>query len=113
MDNESIKIYCFVDSGYNTNIDHTSQIGMIIELIDKHNTLHFLQWSFAKCQRSTCSILVSEKYSFFNRFDSAVSLKMLFNSMGLKISLYLFTHAKSVFDTITASKRLLKTTTHE
>lgn len=35
-----------------------------------------------------------------------MSIKMLFHNMGIKIPLYVFTDAKSIFDTITASKRL-------
>lgn len=106
MDKDSLKLYCFVDIEYNTNEDHTSQLGMIIGLFDKHDTFHFIHWSSSKCQRATRSMLASETYAFSNGFDYAVSIKMLFHDMGIKIPLYVFTDSKSIFDTITASKRL-------
>lgn len=46
------------------------------------------------------------KHAFSNRFNYATSIKILFHAMGIKLTLYVFTDAKSIFDTITASKGL-------
>lgn len=69
MDKDSLKLYCFVDSGHNTNEDNTSQIGMVMGVADKYNNFHFIHWSSSKCQRSTRSMLVSEPHAFSNGFD--------------------------------------------
>ena len=103
---DTLRLFVFVDSGYNTNTDGTGQLGVFIFLADDTNKCHFLHWSSSMCPRITKSMLASETYSFSLGYDYGVSLRMLFQSMKLEIPLYVFTNCKSIFDTITASKRL-------
>lgn len=51
-------------------------------------------------------MLASKTYAISNGFDYAMSIKMLCHTSGIKTPLYVFTHAESIFDTITASKKL-------
>lgn len=51
-------------------------------------------------------MLANETYAFSLGYDYGVSLRLLFKNMGMKIPFYIFIDCKSIFDTITASKRL-------
>ena len=102
----TLKLYVIVDSGYNTNIVGTSQLGVIVFITDDRNRCHFFHWSSSKCPRITRSMLASETYAFSTGYDYGVSLRMLFKQMCIFLPLYVFTDCKSIFDTITASKRL-------
>lgn len=106
LDKDKLRLLVIVDSGYNTNNDKTSQLGTLIFIADYKKDCHFLHWSSSKCPRITSSMLASETYAFSLGSDYGVSLRMLFKSMHIEMPLYIFTDYKSIFDTITASKRL-------
>ena len=106
LDSATLKLYVIVESGYNTNIDGTSQLGVIVFITDDRNRCHFIHCSSSKFPRITRSMLASETYAFSTGYDYGVSLRMLFKQMCISLPLYVFTDCKSIFDTITASKRL-------
>lgn len=106
LDKETLRIYVFVDSGFITNADGTSQLGVIIFLADAKNNCHFLYCSPSKCSRVKRSMSACETYAFSVEYDYGVSLRYMFDSMGINIPLYIFTDAKGIFDTMNASKRL-------
>lgn len=64
LHDSSSKLYVFTDSGYNSNPEMTSQLGILISLVDKFSNFHILHWASAKCQRITRSMLSGELYSF-------------------------------------------------
>jgi len=103
---DKLRLYIFVDSGYHTNLDCTSQLRIIVFFTDYSNRCHFLHWPSAKCPRITKSMHASETYTFSAGFDYGISLRMLFKKMHIDLPLYVFTDCKSIFDTITDSKRL-------
>ena len=51
-------------------------------------------------------MIASESHAFSHGFDYGISLRLLFRQMSLHLPLYIFTDSKSIFDKITASKRL-------
>lgn len=53
-------------------------------------------------------MIAGESHAFSQGFDYGISLNLLFKNMCVHMPLYVFTDSKSVFDTITASKRLKK-----
>lgn len=56
----SPKNYCFFDSGCNKNEDHTSQLGMTIGLVDKHDSFQILRWFWSMYQCAKRSVLASK-----------------------------------------------------
>lgn len=106
MEEPSMKLYVFVDSGHNTNQDKASQLGMIACLVDRQHNCHIIHWHSTKCQRVTRSMLAGELYAFSMGYDYSMSLRMVFRQINVELPLYIFNDAKSIFDTITASERL-------
>lgn len=79
---------------------------MFIGLVDGNYICKIIYWSSKKFQRITRLILVDKVYAFSIGYDFGVSIRMLLRKMEIDVPLYLFTDSKSIFDTITASKRL-------
>lgn len=94
MDPKSIKLHVFVDKGYNTNRDNTSQRGVLICLVDANDSCQTLHWASSKCQRITRSMLAGEVYSFLLGYDYGYGLRRLLRSMKVDVPLYIFTDAK-------------------
>lgn len=59
LDNNSLRLLVFVESGCNTTADGTSQLGVVIVFADADNNCHFLHWSSTKSPRVTRSMLAS------------------------------------------------------
>lgn len=57
LDRASMKLYVFMDSGHNTNRDNTSQLGVLICLMDVDGNCHVLHCASAKYQLITRSML--------------------------------------------------------
>lgn len=104
--NRSMKLYVFVDSGHNANRDKTSHIGVFVCLVDKLKNCQVLHRSSTKCQCVTNSMLSGEVYAFSLGYDYGISIRMVFRQMKVDVPLCTYTDAKSIFDTITASKLL-------
>lgn len=51
-------------------------------------------------------MLAGETYGFSSGYDYGMTLKLLFQSMNKKIPLFILTDTKSIFDTLTTSRRL-------
>ena len=77
LDSSSLQIYDFADSGYNTNIDHTSQLGMLVQLVDKINFCHFFSWSSSKRKQSTKSSLQVKIDLLLHLFTNSKSILLL------------------------------------
>jgi hypothetical protein len=106
LDKTTMKLYVIVDSGYNTNSDGTSQLGVIVLLSDATHRCQLLRWSSSKCPRITRSMLACETYAFSLGYEYGISLRMLLKEISIDIPLYVLTDCKSIFDTITTSKWL-------
>lgn len=52
---DNFKIYVFVDNGYNTNQDATTQLGTIVYLVDKDKHCKIIHWSSNEFPRITRS----------------------------------------------------------
>jgi hypothetical protein len=91
LDKNTLKSYAFVDSGYNTNIYHASQLSVILFIVDDSKKCHFIHWSSAKCPRNTRSMLASETYSFSLGLDHGISLRLLYKQMSVIMPFYVFT----------------------
>lgn len=108
LDRKSLKLHVFVDIGQNANADKTSQLDILICLVDDLDNCHMMHWVLSKSKRITRTVLAGEVHAFYLGYDFGFSKSILFCNMNIDIPLYMFTDAMSTFNTITASKSLLE-----
>lgn len=113
LDLDSLCMAVFVDAGFATNPDKSSQIGFIIVLMDKHNRMNVVHYGSSKSKRVTRSVLAAELFSLVHGFDVASVLRLALNDMLDRIiPLHVYTDSRSLYDCLTkigrtTEKRLL------
>lgn len=95
LDLKSVKLYSFVDSGYNAICDRTTHLTMVVFLVDGFKRCHFLHCAYFKSQRVSKFILAGEVYAFSQGYDYGTTIMMMFKSIKLDVSLYIFTDSKN------------------
>ncbi len=102
LDINSIQVRGYADAGFATNSDLTSQIAMLVLLMDNFgnaNIIHYASWKIRRVVRST---LAAEVYVVSACHDYCLALAFDLSTMlERQIPVYLMTDAKSIFDTIT------------
>ena len=113
----TLRIVTFTDFSFVNNKDLFSQIEYVIVLTDAQNNANIIHWQSIKCRRVIRSVLTSELYALFLRFDVAATIKSILNqifsdiSQG-KIPLFICIDSKSLYDCLiklrtTQEKRLM------
>jgi hypothetical protein len=70
-----LKPVVFSDAGFNTNIDHTSQIGYILAIVDENNKANVIAYASKKGRTATHSVFASELLALMEAFDRGAALK--------------------------------------
>jgi hypothetical protein len=55
-----LRLVCYADASFAGNVDHSSQLGCLLMLVDSVNNAHILNWFSRKSSRVTDSILAAE-----------------------------------------------------
>ena len=93
-----IRGYAYV--GFASNTDFTSQLGMIILLMDAQNTAAIIHYSSWKSRRVVRSPLAAEVYALSAGHDYCTALSHdLAIMLETTLPIYLMTDSKSIFDT--------------
>ncbi len=102
LDLESPHVRAYTDASFSTNTDHSSQLGYIVLLANKHDNACVLHYASYKSRRVARSVLYAETYAFASAFDFAHCAKPdLEKLLDRCVSLSIFTDSKSLFDVIT------------
>lgn len=113
LDLDSIVMAVFVDAGFATNPDSSSQLGFIITLIDTHDHANIIHYGSIKSKRVTRSVLAAELFAMVHGFDVSSTIRLALNDMlDRVIPLRVYTDSRSLYDCLTrinqtAEKRLL------
>lgn len=101
LEKNSLKILWFSDASFANNRDLSSQLGHIIFLTDKSDTVLPISFKSYKSKRITKSPMSAEVISFADMFDISISIKLELESMlDVKVPVQLLTDSKSLFDVI-------------
>lgn len=90
-DKDSLKSNYFIDNNHKINEGYIGQLGIFNKHIGKRKTFHSIYWSSSKCQPYNQFIRICKTYTFSNKLDSAIGIKMQFRTMDILMSLYVFT----------------------
>lgn len=92
----------FSDASFANNKDLSSQIGIVMVLVDRYSNANTIHWSSNKCKRVTRSVLASELYGMAHGFDLAACVKATLELiLGIEIKLTLCTNSKSLYNCLT------------
>lgn len=81
LDPDSLRVVVFADASFASNVDITSQIGIVICLADKNNKANIVYYSSFKSQRVTWSVLAAELFSVAHAFDFASATRESISGM--------------------------------
>lgn len=101
-----IKWYVFVNSDHNLKFNQTTQLRVINFLDNVSNRYHSHHWASTKTRQITSLMKAAEGHAFSQGYECVFSKKLMLKQLGALASRFIFTDAKSIFDRITASKRL-------
>jgi hypothetical protein len=76
LDMSSLSLLVFIDASFTNNNNLSLQIGFIIILIDRNQSVNILYWSLIKYKRVTHSILAFELYALAYSFDIKAVIKL-------------------------------------
>ena len=114
LDINSLSLLVFIDASFANNKDLSSQIGFVIVLIDRNQSVNVLYQSSIKCKRVIRSVLASELYALAHGFDIGAIIKLTIQKILQleQLPLVLCTDSKSLYDClvklgITQEKRLI------
>ena len=101
LDIESLCIRGYADAGYRSNEDLSSQVSMLVVLMDKNKNASIIHYGSWKSRRVVRSPLAAEVYALTDCFDFCFTLSYDISKMlGKKIPIYLHTDSKSIFDMV-------------
>ena len=102
LDHSSMAIRGYADAGFTRNNDLSSQLSMVVALIDKYRNASLIHYATWKSRRIVRSILEAELYALSACHDYC---QILAHDLQLitcnRYPLHLMTDSKSIFDTIT------------
>ena len=110
---ERVRVAAFVDGSFADNADLSSQLGLVVALMDENDAANIIHYTTGKAKRVTRSVLAAELYAMAGGFDAASSMRpTIAEIMGKKVPLTIYTDSKSLFDATTTintvtEKRLL------
>lgn len=108
-----ISIVLFIDVGFATNKDMTSQLGYVMVLMDDKNNANNVHYGSTKSKRITRSVLAAELFAMVQGFDVCSTIRIAINEMfDRSVPLNIYTDSRSLFDcqtniNRTTEKRLL------
>ncbi len=106
---DSLHIRAFADASFASNQGHTSQLGYIVLLCDKHDNVCVLHYASYKSRRVARSVLGAETYAFADAYDFAYCAKRdLEDILDRTVPLEIYTDSKSLFDVITKCSQTQK-----
>lgn len=113
LDRKSLRVSVFVDAGFASNNDCSSQIGFVMVLMDSFGSANIIHYGSLKCKRIVRSVLAAELLAMMHGFDISSTIRLAVNCiMDRKVSLELYTDSRSLYDCLvsintTSEKRLL------
>jgi hypothetical protein len=92
----SMRLVCYADASFAGNVDHSSQLGCILMLLDSENNTHILNWFSRKSARVTVSILTAETLAVTAAVDVAYAMRLQLAQMGIDVEFDVLTYSKQL-----------------
>ena len=106
LERSSIRLFGFSDAAYANNHDLTSQLGLIVLIMDDSNKAIPISFKSYKSRRVTRSVLSAEVIAFAGLFDDAMAIRsQMEHALQQTVPMRLMTDLKSLFDIISKESR--------
>src|ERR1043165_8849326 len=101
QDPDTLRLVVFIDTSFANNPDLSSQLGIVITLMDGEGITNIIHWTSVKCKRIVRSVLAAELYAMAHGFDTAIAMKATIDAMLKQpISLAMYTDSRSLYDSL-------------
>jgi hypothetical protein len=92
-----LHLVCYADASFAGNVDHSSQIGCLLMLVDSAKPTHILNWFSRKSARVTVSILTAESLAVTAAVDIAYAMRLQLAQIGIDVELDVLTDSKQLY----------------
>src|ERR1043166_1332468 len=109
QDPDILRLAVFIDASFANNPDLSSQLGIIIMLMDGEGITNIIHWTSVKCKRVVRSILAVELYAMAHGFDLVIAMKAVIDAMlEQPIPLAMYMDSKSLYDSLVSLNTIME-----
>jgi hypothetical protein len=106
----SLRLVCYADASFAGNVDHSSQLGCLLMLLDSENNTHILIWFSRKSACVTVSILTAEMLAVTADVVAAYAMLLQLAQMGIDVESDVLTDSKQGHGNVTKQRLMTDVT---
>ena len=103
LDIDSIEVRVYADSSFANNPDHSSQLGYVVFVVDKHDKCALVAWCSKTSRRVTRSVLAAELFALSAGYDIGYTTRHTLSTLLQRtVTLRLYTDSQGLWDAMTS-----------
>ena len=109
LDANSLRVLLFTDASFGNAHDLSSQLGVVVIVVDASNTANIIHYGSQKCRRVTRSVMAAEVLALVHGFDTAFVVKhTFFELLGRDPPIDVYVDSRTTFNCVAKNAATLE-----